>query len=276
MRNTDHRTVESFGTEWSRFDQQKVGTEELLRRFEDYFHIFPWETLPDSAVGFDAGCGSGRWAALVASRVGRLHCFDASIQAVEVAQRNLASVENCQVAEASLQDMPIDDSSADFGYSLGVLHHVPDTEAGLRACVEKLKPDAPFLVYLYYAFDNRPAWFQRVWRMSDVLRRGINQLPKGLLALTTDGIATFVYWPAARLCKILEGMGLSVDHFPLSYYRNLSFYSMRTDACDRFGTPIEKRYTASEIKAMMERAGLGDIRMSDRPPYWVAVGRRAA
>jgi hypothetical protein len=45
----------------------------------------------------------------------------------------------------------------DFGYSLGVLHHLPDPRAGLAACVTKLKPGAPMLVYIYYAFDNRPA-----------------------------------------------------------------------------------------------------------------------
>jgi hypothetical protein len=46
----------------------------------------------------------------------------------------------------------------DFGYSLGVLHHVADTEGALRAAVRTLKPGAPLLVYLYYAFDNRPRW----------------------------------------------------------------------------------------------------------------------
>jgi len=49
--------------------------------------------------------------------------------------------------------------SQDFGYSLGVLHHVPDTAAAIRSCVTLLKPGAPLLLYLYYAFDNRPVWF---------------------------------------------------------------------------------------------------------------------
>ena len=48
----------------------------------------------------------------------------------------------------------------DFGYSLGVLHHLEDTQAGMAACVRKLKPGAPFLVYIYYALENRPIWFR--------------------------------------------------------------------------------------------------------------------
>jgi hypothetical protein len=47
---------------------------------------------------------------------------------------------------------------------------------------------------------------------------------------------------------------------------------MRTDALDRFGTKLEKRFTKTEISQMMERIGLEDIVFSDSAPYWCAVG----
>ena len=47
---------------------------------------------------------------------------------------------------------------------------------------------------------------------------------------------------------------------------------MRTDALDRFGTQLEQRFTRNEIKNMMEKAGLENIKFSDSKPYWVAVG----
>ena len=47
---------------------------------------------------------------------------------------------------------------------------------------------------------------------------------------------------------------------------------MRTDSRDRFGTPLEQRFTRNEIAAMMESAGLDDVRFSDRAPFWCAVG----
>ena len=40
---------------------------------------------------------------------------------------------------------------------------------------------------------------------------------------------------------------------------------MRTDARDRFGTPLEQRFTKSEIKKMMEEAGLEKIKFSIMP-----------
>jgi hypothetical protein len=66
--------------------------ERRTRRFAEYFEIFPWDSLPRDAVGFDAGCGSGRWAALVAPRVGWLHYIDASAEALAVAQKSLAGL----------------------------------------------------------------------------------------------------------------------------------------------------------------------------------------
>ena len=153
--NLDGKTVEGFGDEWERFDQSGLPAAEHVRLFDSYFSVFPWDTLPENSEGFDLGCGSGRWAKLAAPRVGKLHCIDPS-SALEVARRNLAKNPNCEFHIASVDVIPVDDASMDFGYSLGVLHHVPDTQAAISACVEKLKVGAPFLVYLYYAFDNRP------------------------------------------------------------------------------------------------------------------------
>lgn len=64
-----------------------------------------------------------------------------------------------------------------IGNSLGVLHHIPDTAAALAACGKKLTPGAPFLVYLYYRFDNRPAWYAALWRASELARGKISRLP---------------------------------------------------------------------------------------------------
>ena len=270
--NLDLKTVEGFGDEWTRFDQHELTDYERKALFNRYFRIFPWGLLSADPVGFDLGCGSGRWAALVAPRVHRLHCIDASAAALSVARRNLMHLSNCEFHVASVDQLPLALNSMDFGYSLGVLHHLPDTNAGLQACVHVLKPGAPFLVYLYYAFDNRPWWFRILWRMSDVGRQIISHSPMWLRYAITQVIAAVVYYPLARLSWLLEQIGLTVDLIPLSSYRSQSFYVMRTDALDRFGTKLEQRFTATQIRQMMERAGLERITFSDSVPFWCAVG----
>lgn len=275
MSNLDLRTVDSFGDEWSHFDQSGMSDKEACKVFGEYFAVFPWESLPPDAVGFDMGCGSGRWARWVAPLVGSLHCIDPST-AIEVARDNLAAHSNITFHCASVDSSGLQSSSQDFGYSLGVLHHVPDTAAAIRSCADLLKPGAPLLLYLYYAFDNRPFWFRTLWRLSDWLRRGIYRLPPKLKRKVTDAMAALVYWPLSRLSHVIDILGLPVDGVPLSYYRNHSFYTMRTDARDRFGTPLEQRFSQNQIVEMMEAAGLVDVRFSDTAPYWCAVGIRAS
>lgn len=272
--NLDTKTVEGFGEEWSRFDQTGMDAVELAEQFERYFRVFPWHQLPQNSVGFDLGCGSGRWASLAADRVGKLHCIDASSVALDVAKRNLFHKNNVEFHHASVDEIPLEDDSMDFGYSLGVLHHIPNTADGIKACVRKLKPGAPFLVYLYYAFDNRPAWFRAAWKISDIFRRMIAALPFALKKLVTDLIAVFVYLPLAVVSYILEKLGVNVEAIPLSTYRRQSFYTMRTDALDRFGTRLEQRFTRKQIREMMDDAGLERIVFGNEIPYWCAVGYR--
>jgi SAM-dependent methyltransferase len=274
--NRHEATISSFGHEWSTFTQSDLGPEEVNRLFNCYFGIFPWSSLPPDAEGFDMGCGTGRWAKLVAPRVGRLYCVDAAGAALDVARRNLVGLPNVVFHHATTETAPLPAASCDFGYSLGVLHHIPDTARAMADCVRLLKPGAPFLVYLYYRFDNRPLWFRMIWSCSNFVRRVISRLPPWAKNVATDAIALVVYWPMSRTWKLLERLGLNVAGMPLSFYRHSSVQSLRTDSRDRLGTPLEHRFTRSEIDAMMTTAGLENIRFSTGEPYWCAVGIKRA
>jgi ubiquinone/menaquinone biosynthesis C-methylase UbiE len=271
--NADPEVVEDFGLEWQRFDQSRIPTAEAYTLFMRYFATFPWDSLPRNAQGFDAGSGSGRWARFVAPRVGALHCIDASQAALEVAKANLQGCPNCHFHLATINQIPLADASMDFGYSLGVLHHVPNTTSALRACVRTLKPGAPFLLYLYYSFDNRPGWFRVIWLASDMLRGLVSKLPFSIKCVVCDVVAVGFYFPLARLAGLVERIGLPIRHFPLAAYRTHSLYVMRTDSLDRLGTKLEKRFSRDEMYRMMQDAGLKEIRFREEPPYWVAVGR---
>jgi ubiquinone/menaquinone biosynthesis C-methylase UbiE len=277
--NVDPQVARGFGEEWSTFRQDEDHLSEQQRRdiFADYFRIFPWALLPPGGgTGVDVGCGTGRWSMLVAPRVAHLHVLDASPEALAVARQNLKSANNVSFHAASVADMPLPQASLDFAYSLGVLHHVPDTQAAIEAIAGKLKPGAPFLVYLYYALDNRPAWYRTLWRISNAGRLVISRLPHPLRFVVSQTIAALVYWPLARTATLLSRLGRSPRALPLSYYGDKSFYVMRTDAYDRFCTRLEKRFTRAEIEAMLKRAGFTDIGFSDSEPFWCAVGIKPA
>jgi SAM-dependent methyltransferase len=270
--NVHERTVDGFGREWETFDQSPLDDASRARIFAEYFRIFPWERLAADAVGADLGCGSGRWASMVAPRVGRLFLVDASRRALSVAENNLAGLSNCTFVHAPLDEVPLGAASLDFAYCLGVLHHLPDPAAALGAIARTLKPGAPLLVYVYYALDSRPPWFRLLWRVADGVRRIVSRLPFALRYAVSQGLAALVYAPLAWAARRLDARGRLPASWPLAYYRDKPFYVMRTDALDRFGTSLEKRFSRADLEAMLGDAGFRDIAFADGPPYWCALG----
>jgi len=252
-----------------------VTQDELKRIFNDYFEFVDLTKLPTNAVIMDVGCGSGRWAQFAANYCKVIHLVDPSVDALAVARRNLSGLANCEFHHASTENLPVADNSCDLVYSLGVLHHIPDTASGIRDCVKKLKPGAPFLVYLYYRFDNRPSWFRGLWWISNLMRMLLSRLPFVIRRIATDLVAIIVYFPLARLSKLVEKVGGNPANLPLSIYRDHSLYTMRTDSLDRLGTRLEHRFTRKEIQIMLESAGLENIAFRETEPFWCAVGYKS-
>ncbi len=275
MKNVHKQTVDGFGEEWNQYNQSNLSEYELRKAWNQYFDIFPFNTLPDNSEGFDMGCGSGRWARFVAPRVGILNCIDPSSKALNVAKNNLDEFENINFFEGSVSDNILQESSQDFGYSLGVLHHIPNTLEGIKDCSKLLKKDAPFLLYLYYNLENRPFFFRLLWKISNLLRKFLSILPHKLKYIITSLIAIFVYYPLARIAFLAEKLNLDVSNFPLVDYRNKAFYFMQTDALDRFGTRLEKRFSKEEISLMLKEAGFKNISFSGGLPYWVCISYKA-
>jgi SAM-dependent methyltransferase len=276
MGNRHDETLAAFDSNWAALGRGRSrgpGTE-ADSGFANFFSILPLAQL-SGGEGFELGCGFGRMARRIAPHVGRLHCIEPSAAGLASARRAMGHLPHVEFHQAAVDAIPLADGSQDFGYSLGVLHHIPDTEAGLRACVAKLKPGAPFLLYLYYSLDNRPSWFRALWKASDALRRRISRLPFRLRRALSDALAIGAYWPLSRTARLAERLGFEVGSLPLSYYRRSSFATLRADSLDRFGTPLERRFSRREIDEMMRRAGLERIAFREGPPYWVAVGYKA-
>jgi ubiquinone/menaquinone biosynthesis C-methylase UbiE len=278
-RNVDANVARGFGREWSTFRQgeENLSREQRETIFVDYFRIFPWDLLPPGGgVGIDVGCGTGRWSMMVAPRVAHLHLLDVSPEALAVARENLKRAQNVSFHANSVAEIPLPAHSLDFAFSLGVLHHVPDTQKAICAIAEKLKPGAPFLIYLYYAFDNRPPWYRLLWAVSNGVRVVVSRLPHPVRKAISETIAALVYWPLARLAALFARLGVPQQSLPLSWYRDKSFYVIRTDAYDRFCTQLEKRFSKAQIEQMLAGAGFDSIAFSDSPPYWCAVGIKSA
>jgi len=275
LKNIDKKVVKDFGEEWNTFKQSDIEKKDLEDAWNQYFSIFPFNKLPANAVGFDMGCGSGRWAMLTSLKVGHLHCIDASEKALSVAKENLANINHITFHHGSVSDGILDDDSQDFGYCLGVLHHIPDTLDGLKSCSRMLKTGAPFLLYLYYNFENRSLLFKTIWKISNILRWSISKLPSNIKKIITFIIAMIIYFPLARFSLLIEKIGINPHFLPLSDYRKKNFNFMATDSLDRFGTRLEKRFSKSDITNMLLKSGFENITFSSTQPYWVCISYKS-
>ncbi len=268
MKNYDSKTVKDFGSEWSTFSQKK-NISELKKIYNNYFKIFPFNKINKNSFGFDAGCGSGRWAQFIAPNVKELHCIEPSKEAINVAKINLKKFKNCKFINSTIDEYFSKKTILyDFGYCLGVLHHIPNTQKALNKMAMKLKKNSPLLLYIYYNFENKSLFFKCILFFSNLLRIFISKLPLIIKKIITDFIALIVYFPMSKINKYLN------LNLPLSYYKDKSFYVMRTDSLDRFGTRLEKRFSKTMIIKIMENAHLKNIQFYKSEPYWVVIGYR--
>ncbi len=268
---SEKKVIEDFGMEWVHFDQSSISNLDKKKIFDDYFKIFPKKILNKHSIGFDAGCGTGRWSYFVAPLVKKMHCIDPS-NSINIAKKNLKKFNNCKFYKQTILKMKLPNNSMDFGFSLGVLHHTIDVKSNLNNCVDKLKKDSPFLLYLYYKFENKPMIYKIFWQISDIFRKVISRLPFALKVIVCNIIAIVIYFPLAKLCMFMKKFNLKISSIPLYYYHDKPFYVMKNDSLDRFGTTLEKRFSQKEIREMMLEAGLKNIKFSKNEPYWVAIG----
>ena len=270
--NFDEDTVNSFGEEWEHFNT--FTDAEIKTAGDQYFDIVDKEWLKGKHA-LDVGCGSGRWTKYVSQYTGFVEAIDPS-KAVLASAKLLQESPNTRISKAGVDNIPFEDNSFDFVFSLGVLHHIPNTQLAMQRCVEKLKPEGKFLVYLYYNFEQRGVLFKSLFFLSHIIRLVISKLPASLKRLVCDLIAVVVYLPLIYISKIIEKLGFSnlSNQIPLSYYKSHSFFIVRNDALDRFGTPLEQRFSRAEITKMMENCGLKNIIISENEPYWHAIGEK--
>lgn len=272
--NIDKKVVEEFGEEWLKFSD--FNDENIKAAAEEYFDIVDDSILNKQTYALDVGCGTGRWTRYLASRAGFIEAVDPS-NAIFAAAKILKGKNNVRLARASVETLPFADETFDFVMSIGVLHHIPDTAKAMKDCVKKVKKGGHFYVYLYYNLEKRGSIFTALFKLSDFIRSCICRLPGTFKKIVCDVLAVIVYMPLVITVKLFYFLGFSklAKRMPLSAYHNKSFFILRNDALDRFGTRLEQRFSANQVKEMMENAGLTNIRISPGVPYYHAVGKKA-
>lgn len=259
-------TAEAFGWQWHAFPEQISAFRE---EFLEWISPLTPSDFSEKTV-LDAGCGKGRHL-LVAADFGAKHVVGLDLSAaVDVARAQTATLSSVDVVQGNLLSPPFAESSFDLIYSVGVIHHVPDPAAAVRALTRCLRPGGTLHVWVYgYEGNELVRW------LVDPCRRVLaRHVPRGLvrsgslpLALLLLGLARFV----ARF-----------DFLPFlpyrAYLKHIAPFSVRhvwTIVYDQLMAPTTHYIEHNELLDWFRATGLTDIRLRrSRGMSWAATGVR--
>jgi SAM-dependent methyltransferase/uncharacterized protein YbaR (Trm112 family) len=195
-----HRlTARAFGYEWNTY-QTTSRAEDVLTFFwltgadpslygrmslADVFSHYPNEadlaavdptTLSGAAV-VEVGCGMGKYLKVVSDHARLVIGLDLS-EALLRARRETRDRRNVHLVQGDILSAPLRPASADFVYSVGVLHHTPDARVAFRRSASLVKPGGRLAVWLYPE-DTTPGHYARRvhWIQDEVLRPVTCRLP---------------------------------------------------------------------------------------------------
>ena len=249
------RTAESFAYEWEQFGDLRP---EWRKNFLDYMQPHGADFF-DGLLVLDVGAGSGRHSHQAAQLGADVVAVDVG-GSIDVARRNLPA--RVLTVQADAETLPFEEGSFDFVMSIGVLHHLPDTERALSSVVRYAKPGGGVQIYLYWLPE--PRWQQRVLQWVAALRRVTVRMPRRLLHAFCYPLAVALFVVAVVPHRILRrtARGHAIaSHIPLRGYADYPFGVLVNDQFDRFSAPLERRFTREEVHRMLAASGLEQIRV---------------
>lgn len=137
-----------------------AGFADIERRASDFARrLEQW--LPAAGDVLEAGCGTGMLTVFL-GRSARRRVVGLDFSAESLARgeqlRQRLHADNVRFHHADLFSPPFPQASFDAVLSLGVLHHTPAPEQGLRVLASLLKPGGVFVVGLYHAWGRSGHW----------------------------------------------------------------------------------------------------------------------
>jgi ubiquinone/menaquinone biosynthesis C-methylase UbiE len=254
--------AESFGKEWNWFsttqlDRVEEGRTESRETFFEKTGFSP-EELEGKTI-LDVGCGMGRFAQVAADHGARVVGVDLSV-AVEAAHANLGALPDTAFVQADVFQLPFKPESFDLIYSIGVLHHTPDTRAAFSQLPRLLKADGKIAIWVYT--DE----YRRLYLVSDLLRKVTSRMDaKRLLSLCKIAV------PLGRLYRTRFGRYL-MPLLPVSQHPDPEWRVL--DTFDWYAPKYQWKHGWEEVEGWFRDAGLLDI---ERQGVAVSVsGRRPA
>lgn len=263
----DQHYSASFGYEWTRWPRVQFESENIGRPMEGETTRM-WEAVTrQEGLGaarektiVEFGCGPGRFLDVVRRKGGAAVGIDLS-QAVEVARTNFEDDPDVLIVQGDVTRAPFLTGSFDGGFSIGVLHHIPEPLQGLRELTRCVRPQGwvACAVYRKGSFYDLPS-VARLRRLHSHISKHLGNTP----ALAYSFLAAYgLYYLhlalyKTRLAGLAEWLWRNVwviAEFPDARWRLL-------DTFDAVTPHYASCHTAEEVQAWMSESGCRNIRQA--------------
>jgi SAM-dependent methyltransferase len=256
------RTQNSFGRQWNAYDVQSPEEDRHLFHTKTGFDL-------DSLSGLrvlDAGCGGGRYAFQTGRSGAEVFAVDIS-HAVEKTAELCRDLPNVHIIQANLMELPFRRENFDRIYSIGVMHHTPDTRAVFEAVLPFLRPGGLISIWLYKQWSPYREFMNNFWR-------GITtRMPHTLLhacALASSPIGGVKGWAYRSNWKLLARAFWQLEKFLPGISNHPEHRQRVCDTFDWFAPQHQWHHTDEEVSAWLEEAGLEDIvNLSEDAAFYV-------
>src|SRR5258708_1131191 len=237
----------NFGFEWNLHSTTQLDTE-TMRESEESF-IAKTGFTPGELRGklvLDVGCGMGRFSD-VASRWGASVVGVDLTSAIDAAQRNLATRRSVNLAQADIFKLPFAAATFDYVFSIGVLHHTPNTRAAFDLLPPLVKPGGKIAIWVYSSTLRKWSW------SSDAYRHLTTRLPKRMLHRLCQVSKPLYYLDKLPVVGRVSWVLLPVSLHPDPDWRVLATFHW-------YSPKYQWKHSEAELKNWFERHGLVELR----------------
>jgi SAM-dependent methyltransferase len=250
---SDGAYASSFGPQWNWFSAVQLDSRNGSNQSQHALHRTTGWGIEDYAgrLVLDAGVGAGRFAEVVADKGAEVVGVDLTA-AVDAAYRTLGERERIHLVQADIFALPFREGTFDLAYSIGVLHHTPDTAGAFGRVAATVKKGGGLAVYVYARYGS---WY----RGSDLLRKLVTtRLPaRVMLALSALAIPLYYVYRLPLLGRICRALA------PISMHPDWRWRWL--DTFDWYSPRYQWKHVYPEVYRWFRANGFLDVEILDQP-----------
>jgi SAM-dependent methyltransferase/uncharacterized protein YbaR (Trm112 family) len=252
----------NYGYEWQAFSHDYDQWDVLYKRN----YVDEPDAFFSGKLGLDAGCGNARYTIPAVRRGAEMIGVDLS-NAIQSAYARSRDVPGYHPLQGDIFNLPFRTNTFDFAQSLGVVHITPDPERAVQSIKRVVVPGGKVFLYVYKSFADEDRFKDGLLRIATLVRHGTVRLPSNvlyyLLYLGVPLMGVLFYYPSAILSKFSSTRSFA-DRLPYNYeqYGTRKWRDVHMNLFDRFGNPVERRYTGEQMEEWFERAGFAAYRLT--------------